>query len=98
MTGAWQLPDDWRTYLAEASETLAFPSQFDLAEMLFYDDHLLAYGRDRALELQPGVVAAVAALRGSPRQRVARILTDAGWTDAALRPAAEESPLDPEGI
>ena len=34
----------------------------------------------------------------TPTQRVARLLADAGWTDAALRPAAEKPPLDPEGI
>lgn len=34
----------------------------------------------------------------TPERRVARILTDAGWTDATLRPAAESAPLNPDGV
>jgi len=85
VTDAWRLPEEWRAYLDEADETLEFPDMFAVAEMLFHDNHLMMYGRDRAQELQPEVVAAVAELRGvGSRKRVARILTDAGWTDAAI--------------
>jgi hypothetical protein len=88
VTDTWQLPEDWREAIEEPPPDAVLDYAV-LAQEVFWQEHVMLYGRERAEELQSQVLAAVAAVRVSPRQRVARILADAGWTDAAL--AAGES-------